>query len=305
MSEKWKGNLALLLAALVWGSGFVAQKFGNSVMPPVCFNAVRQIMASLVLCPVMLLSVKRSGYLSRENNTSSQLAFKKRKLAIAGLVTGVLLMGGSVTQQLGLLTVSAGKSGFITTLYIVITPCLGLFFGKRLNLKTVVCIAVALGGFAMLSLKGGLGGATVGDWLTLGSAILFASQIVAVNIFVDRHNDMIISVLQMLVSGIICLVYTLVFEDPSWAQIGAGMPAILYSTFFPTALGFTMQIVGQKYTDPTSAALIMSLESVFAVLAGTLFLHESMTGRELTGCVVILAATMASQIDLKEIRNRK
>jgi drug/metabolite transporter (DMT)-like permease len=150
-------------------------------------------------------------------------------------------------------------------------------------------------GFAVMSLKGGLSGATAGDWLTLVSAAGFAAQIVAVNCFVDKDNAVIISQLQFFFCGALGLVIALIMEGPSIGAVLAGVPVLLYQTFVPTAGGYTLQIIGQKYTDSSSAALIMSLEAVFAMIFGAIFLHEIMSVREMAGAAIIFAATILGQ----------
>ena len=303
MSDKFKGNVALLLTAIVWGTGFIAQKLGNEVMPPMAFNAIRQLMAALVLCPIMLLGLKKSGYLNKEKNSEQALAYRKSKLLKAFIFCGMFMAIGTMTQQIGLVTVSAGKSGFISALYIVFTPIISIVIGNRVSKKTFVCVAVAMAGFALLSLRGGLGNTTPGDWWTLVSAVGFAAQITAVNAFVDRDNDLIISVLQMLFAGLVGIIFAFIFEHPTMAQVQAGIPAILYSTFVPTAIGYTLQIVGQKFTDSTTAALLMSLEAVFAVIFGAIFLKEFMSGMELLGCLVIFIAVVVDQVDIRALVN--
>ena len=305
MSDRFKGNTALLLTAVVWGTGFIAQKLGNEVMPPMTFNAVRQIMAALVLCPIMMVGLRKSNYLSRAKNSEDTLAFRKSKLIKACVLCGAFLMIGTMTQQIGLLTVSAGKSGFISALYIVFTPILGIVIGKRVNIKTFACVIVAMAGFALLSLRGGLGNTTPGDWWTLVSAVAFGAQITAVNAFVDRDNDLIISVLQMAFAGVVGLIIAIIVEHPNMAQLGAGIPVLLYATFLPTATGYTLQIVGQKYTDATTAALLMSIEAVFAAIFGAIFLREFMTPMELLGSAVIFVAVVVDQIDVGDLLKRR
>ena len=295
MSDKTKGNLILLLTAVLWGTGFISQKLGNEVMPPMTFNAVRQFMAGVVLTPLVVRGLKESGYLSREKNTVERISERKTRLAKAGVLCGIFMLIGTATQQIGLLTVSAGKSGFISSIYIVFTPLFSVIAGSRVKRRTVVCIAIAMIGFAVMSLKGGLSGATQGDWLTLVSAAGFAAQIVAVNCFVDKDNAVIISQLQFFFCGAAGLVIALIMEGPSLAAVLAGVPVLLYQTFVPTAGGYTLQIIGQKYTDSSTAALIMSLEAVFAMIFGALFLHEIMSAREIAGAAVIFAATILGQ----------
>lgn len=295
MTDRTKGNLALLMTAIVWGTGFISQKLGNEVMPPLTFNAVRQLLAGAVLTPLVLRGFSRSGYMSSEKNTEEQLAKRKKRLLLAGFLCGIFMLIGTDTQQVGLLTVSAGKSGFISALYIVIVPFFSVLIGQKVRLRSVFCIILAMIGFAVMSLRGGLGGATEGDWLTLVSAAGFAAQIVTVKVFVDHDNDLAISALQFYFCGIIGIMIALIAEHPTLAAVFSGIPILLYQTFVPTAMGYTLQIVGQKYTDSSTAALIMSLEAVFAAVFGAVFLREMMTGREIAGAAIILAATVIGQ----------
>ena len=295
MSDKNKGNLILLLTAALWGTGFISQKLGNAVMPPMTFNAVRQLMAAVVLTPVAMRGLRSSGYLSPKHNTRERLEHRKKRLLKAGLFCGVFMLIGTATQQIGLLTVSAGKSGFISSIYIVFTPLFSVIVGSKVSRRTVFCIALAIFGFGVMSLHGGLGGATAGDWLTLVSAAGFAAQIVAVNCFVDKDNAILISQAQFFFCGIVGLVIAVIAEGPTLAAVFAGVPVLLYQTFVPTAGGYTLQIIGQKYTDSSTAALIMSLEAVFAMICGALFLHEMMSAREIAGAAIIFAATIIGQ----------
>ena len=295
MSDKNKGNLILLLTAVLWGTGFISQKLGNAVMPPMTFNAVRQFMAALVLTPVAMRGLRTSGYLSPEVSSHEQISYRKKRLLKAGIFCGLFMLIGTAAQQVGLLTVSAGKSGFITSIYIVFTPLFSVIVGSRVKWRTVFCIGLAMIGFAVMSLTGGLGGATPGDWLTLLSAAGFAAQIVAVNCFVDKDNAILISQAQFFFCGAAGLVIALIVEGPTLGAVFAGLPILLYQTFVPTAGGYTLQIIGQKYTDSSTAALIMSLEAVFAMIFGAIFLHELMSAREIAGAVIIFAATILGQ----------
>ena len=285
----------MLLTAILWGTGFISQKLGNEVMPPMTFNAVRQLMAGVVLTPLVLRGLRSSGYLSLQNNTAVRIRERKKRLLKAGVLCGIFMLIGTATQQIGLLTVSAGKSGFISSIYIVFTPLFSVIVGSKVKRRTVICIAIAMLGFAVMSLKDGFSGATPGDWLTLVSAAGFAAQIVAVNCFVDKDNAVILSQLQFFFCGALGLVIAFIMEGPSLAAVLAGVPVLLYQTFVPTAGGYTLQIIGQKYTDSSTAALIMSLEAVFAMIFGAIFLHEVMSVREMAGAAIIFAATILGQ----------
>lgn len=297
MSDRTKGSLALLLTAILWGTGFISQKLGNAVMPPMTFNAVRQLMAGVVLTPLLMRGLRRSGYLTPACNTPQQLEYRKRRLLKGGALCGLFMLIGTATQQIGLLTVSAGKSGFISAVYIVIVPLFSVLLGQKVSRKAVMCVALAMAGFAVMSLEGGLGGATPGDWLTLISAAGFAAQIVAINCFVDRDNAIILSQLQFFFCGAAGLIIAIAVEGFVPAMVLAGLPILLYQTFIPTAGGYTLQIVGQKYTDSSIAALIMSTEAVFAAIFGALILGEMMSAREIAGSAIIFAATIIGQIE--------
>ncbi len=295
MKDRTKGNLALLLTAIVWGTGFISQKLGNEVMPPMTFNAVRQLMAGIVLTPLMLHGFSKSGYFDRERSSISEIEERKSRLIKAGIICGIFMLIGTDSQQIGLLTVSAGKSGFISALYIVIVPFFAVLLGEKVKRRSVFCIIAAMIGFAVMSLQGGLGNTAPGDWWTLLSAAGFAAQIVAVNQFVDKDNAIAISCLQFYFCGVVGLMIAVMLEGPTIAAVFAGIPILLYQTFGPTATGYTLQIVGQKYTDSSTAALIMSLEAVFAAIFGAIFLREMMSIREIAGAAIILAATIIGQ----------
>ena len=295
MKDSTKGSLALLLTAIVWGSGFISQKLGNNVMPPMTFNAVRQLMAGMVMTPLVVYGFRQSGYLSTRGGTRSQVERRKRRLLAAGILCGIFMLIGTDSQQIGLLTVSAGKSGFISALYIVIVPFFSVLIGQKVSRRSVVCVIIAVAGFAIMSLQGGLGGATRGDWLTLLSAAGFAAQIVTINEYVDKDNALAISALQFYFCGIAGLIIAVIAEGVHIQEIFSGMPILIYQTFVPTALGYSMQIIGQKYTSSSVAALIMSLEAVFAAVFGALILGEMMSAREMVGAAVILAATILGQ----------
>ena len=295
MSNKYKGTIALIITAMVWGSGFVAQKLGNNFMPPVAFNASRQVLAFFVLLPLLAISLKRSGYLSQSKNSEEEIANKKKRMLLSGLICGFFLIMGTSLQQIGLLTVSAGKSGFITAIYIVIVPIVSVLLGNKVKRRSVLCALLALFGFAVMSLSGDISKTTTGDWLTLLSTLMFSGQILSINHFVDEDNSIIISVLQMGFGGMMGMVYSFIVEHPMLSQFAEALPVIIYAVLVPTCIGYTLQIVGQRYTEPSTASLIMSLEAVFAAVFGAIFLREWLSTRELIGCAIILVATILGQ----------
>lgn len=296
MSDKTKGNLILLFTAIVWGSGFIAQKLGMAFIGPFSFNGSRQLVGGLVLIPYAIYEAKKTGYLSRSKYSATEVDRHRNQLIKGGLLCGLLLCCATNLQQIGLATVSAGKSGFITAIYIVLVPIVGLAFGERNNLRIWGCVFLAMVGFGFLSLKGGFGSVSQGDVITLVSALFFAFQIVAVNAHVTKSNAIMLSTIQMLFSAILGCSVALLIEHPTWLALLASAKPILYAGLVPTAIGYTGQVVGQKYTDPTIASLLMSLEAVFAVILGAMFLHEHMMLRELLGCVIIFSAVIIAQL---------
>lgn len=296
IKEKTKGNIILTITALVWGTGFIGQKLGMNSLPAAGFNGSRQIMAALVLLPIMIAGLRKSGYLSKEKHDAAALKERKKRALKAGLVCGALMSLGTNLQQLGLMTISAGKSGFISTIYIVLVPIIGVFFGTKLRGKTVLSCAIAMLGFGLLSFTGGMEKVAIGDWLTLGSAICFAVQIIVVNFFVDKNNDLLISVIQMGFTGVSSMIVSLIFENCTLAGFIDCLPVLLYMALIPTAIGYTGQIVGQKYTDSTTASFLLSLESVFSVIFGAILLSETMSIKELFGCVLIFVANIIVQM---------
>lgn len=301
MRSKTKGNLILILVAMMWGSGFISQKFGNMAMPPMTFNAIRQLMSGLVLTPLVMHSLSKSAYMSKDANTEEELRSKRSRLLKGGALCGIFLLLGTMTQQVGLLTVSAGKSGFITSLYIVIVPLLSAAIGSKVSKKAVFCVVIALAGYAIMSLRGGLGGATRGDWLTLFAAAAFAAQIVSISRFVDEGNAVMLSRMQFFLSGAVGLIIAIIVEQPALSEILDGVGPLIYQALVPGAGGYTLQMVGQRYTESTTAALIMSTEAVFATLFGALVLGELMSGMEMLGAAIIFSAVILGQVDPKRM----
>lgn len=300
MTNRAKGNAALLITAMIWGSGFIAQKLGMDYIDPFTFNGIRQIIACMILLPLSVHVARDANCFSREEHGAQVVAQRRRSLLKASLICGVLMALGSNLQQIGLSMISAGKSGFITTIYIVLVPIFAICFGTRARAKVWLSVLLAMGGFGLLSLKDGFGSVGTGDLLTLLSAVCFALQIIAVDRHVTKDNAVLLSTVQMAVSGGLSIVCMFLFEHPELDMLRQSALPLLYSALVPTAIGFTLQIVGQKYTDPTIASLLLSLEAVFSALFGVILLGERMSPREWLGCAIIFAATILSQLPEKD-----
>lgn len=296
MSKKLRGNMMLSLAALIWGVSFVAQKAGMEYIGPFTFNGIRFLLGSLVLVPVILVmdSLKKK----KEAGIAPAQIEKKggnKDLIIGGLSCGVILFIAGNLQQIGMMYTTAGKAGFITALYIVLVPILGLYAGKKVKPVLWICVAMAMAGLYLLCVKENL---TIGrgDLLVIACAFGFSVHILVIDHFAPKVDGVKLSCLQFLTAGVLCLPFMLGFETISWASIVDCAQPILYSAVLSCGVAYTLQVVAQKDTEPTVASLILSAESVFAVIAGILILNEQITAREVLGCVIMFAAILLSQL---------
>lgn len=302
MSKKMRGNLLLLLTAMIWGTAFVAQSTGMEHLQPFTYNGIRTVIGGLVLIP--LIAVLDRLKPSDTRPTPAQRKEIDRNSLIGGVCCGIALCVASSFQQFGISMTTAGKAGFITALYIVIVPLMGVFIKKKVPGITWLCVAIAVAGFYLLCVKEGFSVST-GDLLVLCCAFFFSIHIMIIDHFGGEKVDGVrMSCVQFLVAGGLSLVLMVLFEQPSWTGIWAAKGSILYAGVVSCGVGYTLQIVGQRDTGPTTATLLMSLESVFAVLAGWLLLNESLSLRELVGCVLVFAAVLLAQIPLPQ-KSRK
>ena len=281
--RKLVSSLMLIVAALIWGTAFVAQRKGMEYAGPLAFNGVRTLIGSLVLLPVALIFRPAK-------------AANLRKTLLAGLLCGLCLFMATNLQQIGLTSTEAGKAGFITTFYIILVPVLGLFLRKKTGAVTWLAVAVALGGLFFLCVKPGEVRIAPGDLLVLGCAFFFAVQILVIDFFVQEVDGVLLSCVQFAVDGVLSLIAAFLFEKPDFPALFRGWIPLLYTGILSCGVAYTLQILGQKNLHPTVASLLMSLESAFAVLGGWLILHERLTRRELLGCSLMLAAVLLVQL---------
>ena len=290
MSRNWKGNLMLLLTAFIWGSAFVAQSTGMNYIGPFTFLAIRSFLGVIALLPVIAFLASKQEKTVRQQNSRVKITW------IGGFFCGIILGVASAFQQVGLGMTSAGKAGFITALYIVIVPIVSIFIGKKIHLSTWFYLLIALVGFYLLSVKEGFS-IGKGDLLVLCCAFCYSIHILTIDYFLNKGADPVkMSCMQFLISGILGLILTLLFETPSLASIWDAKIPLLYAGVLSSGVAYTLQIVGQKYTEPTIATLLMSLESVFAALTGWIVLHEVLSGKELLGCLLVFLAVILAQI---------
>ena len=299
MRKNLKGNLLLLLAAFIWGSTFVAQKSGMDLRGPFTFNGIRCLIGGLVLIPVCLLIAKDDPI--PDNATDEEKKAYRKTLLLGGLCCGLVVFAASNLQQIGLLYTTAGKSGFITTLYVVLTPVCGIFLRKKIRPITWFCVALALFGLYLLCFKAG-SPLNLGDVITFLGSLGFTAHILVIDHFSPKVNGVKMSCLQFLVCGIISVPIAFLTEEIVWSNIFNCWLPILYAGILSCGVAYTLQIIAQKDTDPVVASILMSMESVFAVVCAALILGEVMTLKETIGCVIMFAALIIVQLPSKEER---
>lgn len=296
-----KGSLILALAALIWGLAFVAQSDAADKIPPFLVNGIRSFIGAAALLLLLWWQCARSRQplFSKDRRTL-------KKTLIGGTVCGILITVSCNLQQVGLTlypdgVASEARAGFLTALYVILVPIISLFTGKRLRLTLVGAILIAMGGIYLLCLSGGLDAIYLGDVLIFLCAISFSLHILAIDRYVDAVGGVRLSMLQFLVCGILSTILSLLFEGEAIVLDGllSAAPQLLYLGLGSTGIAYTLQIVGQKYAEPTVASITMSLESVFAALGGWLIAGNRLSLRELGGCTLVFVAIILAQLPEK------
>ena len=294
MNSKLKNDGLLVLTALIWGSAFVAQRVGMDYLGPFTFNAIRCLMGSIVLVPLIIYRKKRL-----EKSDIPVAPEDKKSLIIGGILCGIAMAVASSLQQFGLVYTTAGKAGFITALYILIVPILGLFIGKKVGKKVWIGVAFAVVGMYLLCITEDFS-ISKGDTLVILCAVCFSIHILLIDHFSPKADGVKLSCLQFAICGILCCVPMFGFETPTIANIFASAVPLLYAGVLSCGVAYTLQIIAQKNTDPTVASLILSLESVFAVLTSWIVIHEALSLREVFGCVLMFVAIILAQLPEKK-----
>lgn len=290
-TEALKGSLLLLLGAAIWGAAFSAQRMGMDHVGPFTFSGIRMLLSGVVLIPFARWSEKRR-YKSRTRTEEDTRLQRK-----AGLLCGLFLCVATSLQQSGLVTVSAGKAGFITALYVVLVPIAGwLIFRSRAGWVVWIGVFAALIALYLLCVPSGGFQVEKGDALLVGCAVCFTGQILCIDRYVQKVDGMALARDEFLLSGAVCMGIALLTEKISPEGILEAAVPILYTGIMSGAVGYTLQIYGQRTVNPTVASLLMCMESVFAVLTGIILLGEAMTGREAAGCVLMFAAVILAQL---------
>lgn len=291
-----KNTFLLLLTAFIWGVAFVAQSVGMDYVGPLTFNAVRFIIGAIFLIPCI-------AFLDKLKEKENQAAGKnitaapqnKKVLITGGICCGIAIAAASTLQQYGIAYTTVGKAGFITALYIVIVPILGIFLKKKPRLIIWLSVLLALVGLYFLCMTDSLS-FSKGDTLVLLCAFVFSLHIMIIDHFSPMVDGVRMSCIQFAVAGILCGIPALIFEHPTFSSLIAAWAPVLYAGILSCGVAYTLQIVAQKNYDPTVASLLLSLESVFSVLAGWVILHQSLSPREIFGCVLVFIAIILVQL---------
>lgn len=281
-----KGIVFLVTAAVVWGFAFVAQRLGSDHVGAFTFNGSRFLLGTLSLIPVILLFEKN------EHNP-----VKMKTTLTSGAAAGILLFAASSMQQIGIdLTDSAGKAGFITGLYMILVPVIGVFLGRKTGILSWIGAVCGVAGLYLICFTGGALTFTAGDAVLIGCAVLFAFHIMLIDRFGDRIYSLRFSMIQFGVCTLLNVIAALLFEEISFTAIASAAVPIAYCGFMSTGVAYTCQVLGQKYSEPTSASIILSTESVFAAVGGAVILHERMSPAAYLGCALIFAGIILSQL---------
>lgn len=291
MGKELKASIMLFATAIIWGLAFVAQAAGMEHLGPLSFTASRCFVAVVFLYLTYKFFMMKSASYREEK-------FDMKRTLVGGSICGLVFTIAINLQQVSLIYTTAAKASFLTALYIVFIPILGLFFGKKPSLKIIICIFLAMVGTYLLSIKGGLN-INMGDLIVILSALVFAIHILLLTKYSTNTNAVLVSLVQFAVCGVISLVGALVLEDISMEAILKSQVTILYVGILSSGVGFTIQLMALKDLDPVVASMICSLESVFGALFGWLILSQEMTEREIFGAIIIFLATIFAQVPIE------
>ena len=313
MNSQIRGTVLLFITALIWGTAFVAQSVGAETMGPFTFNFARAILAGIFLIPTsaVMSAIDRKNGLSTtvdgtaagtsvqaaENGPEAEKSAKSggKTLIIGGIACGVALFVASNLQQLGIQYTTIGKAGFLTAMYILLVPIASIFLGKKPGAKVWIGVVIAVVGMYMLCMTQGLTIAP-GDFYTILCAFAFTVQIMLIDHFSPKVDGVKMSCIQFWVVALLSAIMMMIFEKPDPAVMLAAWKSIAYAGIMSSGVAYTLQIIAQKDLNPTVASLLMSLESVISALSGWLILHQSMSFREICGCVLMFAAIILAEL---------
>ncbi len=296
MKSQIKGSLAIVVATIIWGSTFVAQSVGMDHIGPFTFQAARCLLGALILLPIIAIADR---FTAKGDGKNFFTRWLDKQLWTAGLFCGVPLFVAAGLQQMGIVDTDAGKSAFLTAMYIVFVPILGVFRGQKPTKWIPVSVLLGVVGLYFLSCVG-VTTIAKSDLLLLGCALAFAVQILCVDIFVHKVDCLRLNCINALICAVLSGAVMLFTESPSWESIRGCFGSIAYAGILSMGIAYSLQIIGQKDLLPATASLLMSMESVFAVISGWLVLQERLTLWEGLGCVLVLIAVVLSQMPDKK-----
>lgn len=297
MGKELKASIMLFITSIIWGLAFVAQAQGMEHIGPFTFTAARSVVAIIFLYLTYV-------FFNKTSKTYREQKFDMKRTLRGGILCGLVFTVAMNLQQSGLVYTTAGKASFLTALYIVFLPILGLFFGKRINKKLILCIIFAMLGTYLMSVKGSLE-MNRGDVITIISAFVFAGHILLLSEFSKDTNAVLVSMLQFVVCGFFSIIATFIFEGIDMSAILKVYLPILYVGTLSSGVGFTIQLMALKELEPVVASMISSLESVFGALFGWLILSQKMNEREITGAIIIFLATLLAQLPIEAYLKKK
>ena len=310
MSRQLKSSLLILLATFIWGTAFLAQKDGGRI-GTFTFNGIRFLIGGAFLLPVIYVldklreeaKTKANGFDSEsgerdfDDHDTGDIDMGWNKTVFrGGIACGVVLFIASSLQQYGVLYTSLGKTGFITALYAVFVPILSIALGKAVHLRTWIAVAIGMLGLYLISMYGETFTIAYGDRFIIGCAVGFAVQILMIDYFSPKVDPVKLAAVEFLTLGLISVPFMFIFENPNLPDIISVLPSLLYASILSSGVAYTLQIVGQRYAEPTQAALVMCMESVFSMLTGMIVLGERMAAHEYIGALLIFIAVVMTQL---------
>ena len=297
MGKELKASIMLFITSIIWGLAFVAQAQGMEHIGPFTFTAARSLVAIIFLYLTYI-------FFNKTSKSYREQKFDMKRTIRGGVLCGLVFTFGINFQQIGLVYTTAGKASFLTALYIVFIPIIGLFYGKKINRKLQLCIVFAMIGTDLMSVKGSLS-MNIGDLITIFGSIVFAIHILMLSEFSKDTNAVLVSLIQFAVCGFFSLIAALIFEGIEIDAILKSYLAILYVGILSSGVGFTIQLMALKELDPVVASMISSLESVFGAVFGWLILSQSMSEREIIGAIIIFLATLIAQLPIEVYLQKK
>ncbi|WP_186430154.1 DMT family transporter [Clostridium sp. BSD9I1] len=297
-NKRLRANMILLLTSAIWGFAFVAQRVGSQYVGAFTFNGIRFALGSISLLPLIIyFDKKKKNDSSNENNIEVSV----KKIIVPGVLIGAILFAGSTLQQIGLTYTTAGKASFITGLYMVVVPIIGIFLGHKIGKNSWIGVGLAVAGLYLLSVNENFS-ISYGDFLEVIGSMFWAIHILTIDYFSNKVDSLKLSCIQCATCSFLSIISALIFEEITISGISNALIPILYGGFLSVGVAYTLQVVAQKDAKPSHAAIILSMESVFGAIGGAVLLGEIMSARGYIGCILILGGILVSQIKLSPMQ---